>query len=175
MRFIKLSGIGSVALLLMLCKASFAAEPSNFVDGFKFGGYTSAEITLPRDGRAEANVNEISLILAWENESRLKFFTELEIDKPLSWNDQKKFNSKDQAFDLERLYFDYNLSDKTNLRAGRFLTPIGRWNLIHGAPLVWTTTRPIATTQLFPTSTNGFMAFGGVPLGNSAFEYNIFI
>ena len=34
----------------------------------------------------------------------------------------------------------------------------GRWNLIHAAPLVWTTLRPLATSRLFPTSVNGAMS-----------------
>lgn len=175
MRFIKLFGNGSVAALLMLCKVGLAAESTSFADGFKFGGYGSVGVTLPRDGDAEANVNELSFILAWEGESRFKFFSELEIDKPISWNDDKKFNSKDRALDLERLYVDYNASDKVNFRAGRFLTPVGRWNLIHAAPLVLTTTRPVVTNQFFPNSTNGVMAFGAVPVGNSAFEYSVYI
>lgn len=175
MRFIKLSVIGSVALLLLLCKASVAADQASFFDGFKLGGYTSLGITLPRDGKAEANVNEVSLLLSWQGDSRFKFLTELEIDKPITWNDEKEFSSRDKEFELERFYFDYNISEKVNLRAGRFLTPAGRWNLIHAAPLVWTTSRPIVTNRLFPNSTNGLMVFGAVPLGSSAFEYNVFI
>jgi len=179
MRFNKLICSGSVALLLMLCKAASADEAARlnngFIDGFRLGGYTSAGVTVPRDADAKAAINEISLILTWENDSRFKFFGELELENPLSWDDDNKLNTKQSYVDLERFYLDYNFSEKINLRAGRFLTPAGRWNLLHAAPLVWTSTRPLATSQLFPISTNGIMAFGAVPIDNSALEYTLFV
>lgn len=179
MRFNKLICSGSVALLLMLCKAASADEAArlsnDFIDGFRLGGYTSAGITVPRDADTQVNLNEISLILTWENESRFKFFGELEFEKPLAWDDDNKLNTKKSYVDLERLYLDYNFSEKINLRAGRFLTPAGRWNQLHAAPLVWTSTRPLATSRLFPISTNGIMAFGAVPIDNSALEYTLFV
>lgn len=174
MRLVKLSGIGSVALLMMLCKVSHAAEPTRFIDGFKLGGYSSAELTIPRQGETEAAINEVSLILSWEGDSPFKILTEFEANKPLSWNDENKFNDRENSFDLERFYLDYNFSEKTNLRAGRFLTPTGRWNLLHAAPLEWTTTRPIVTTRLFPNYINGVMAFGVIPISQGAFEYSVF-
>lgn len=171
--------IGSVALLMLLCKAAYAedATPSakGFMDGFRLGGYTSAGINVPRESETTAAINEISLILTWENESRFKFFSELELESPLSWDDANKFNTKQSYIDLERFYLDYNLSDKINLRGGRFLTPTGRWNQLHASPLVWTSSRPVATSRLFPMATNGLMAFGAVPLENSAIEYSLYV
>ena len=169
--------IGSVALLLMLCKAVHADEVANTSDenGFSLGGYSSAGITIPREGETTAAISEISLLLAWENDSRFKFFSEIELEDPLTWDDHNKLNTKESYVNIERLYLDYNYSEKINFRAGRFLTPAGRWNLLHAAPLVWTSTRPLATSRLFPISTNGVMAFGAVPLKDSAFEYTIFV
>lgn len=179
MRFTQLICNGSVALLLLLCKAASADETtqanSGFFDAFRIGGYTSAGITLPRDETASAAINEISLIVTWENESRFKFFSELELEYPLSWNENKSFHTKESYLDLERLYLDYNFSEKINFRAGRFLTPTGRWNQLHAAPLVWSSTRPLATSRLFPIAANGVMAFGAIPLDNSALEYSVFV
>lgn len=167
--------IGSVALLIILCKAAHAEETVSVMDDFKLGGYSSASIIVPRTGSAEARVDDISLILSWENDGRFKFFGELELERPLAWNEDKRFNNKDMYLDLERLYLDYNLSEKINLRAGRFLTPAGRWNLLHAAPLVWTTTRPLATSQLFPIAVNGLMLYGATPYKDQAFEYTFFV
>ncbi len=171
--------ISSVAVLLLLCKVAYAEEPSapqkGVMDSFRLGGYTSAGITVPRASEASAAINEISLILTWENESRFKFFGELELEKPLTWDDDNKFHSKQSNIDLERFYLDYNLSDNINLRGGRFLTPTGRWNQLHASPLVWTSSRPIATSRLFPTAINGIMSFGAIPLNTSALEYSVFI
>lgn len=178
MRLIKLICTGSVALLLVLCKAAIADEPTiannGFFESFRVGGYASAGITLPRAETASAAINEISLFLTWENESRFKFFSELELENPLSWNENRNFHSKESYLDLERLYLDYNLSEKVNLRAGRFLTPTGHWNQLHAAPLVWTSTRPLATSRLFPIAANGVMLFGAIPTDKSAIEYAIF-
>lgn len=167
--------IGSVALLTTLCKAAYADGKSRFIDGFSLGGYSSASITVPRDDEVKAAVDEISLIFGWESDSRFKFFGELELENPISWGDNQHFSTRERYLDLERLYLDYNYSEKINFRAGRFLTPAGRWNLLHAAPLVWTSTRPLATSRLFPIATNGFMAFGAVPLRDSAFEYTVFV
>lgn len=168
----------SVTSLLLLCKPAFAQEPETvptLLDGFSVGGYASASLIVPRNSSVEAALNEVSLIVRWEGDSRFKFFGELELERPLSWNDNTRFNHKSAYFDLERLYFDYNLSEKLNLRAGRFLTPAGRWNLLHAAPLVWTNTRPLVTSRLFPASTNGLMFYGSVPIQNQAFEYTFFV
>lgn len=178
MRFYKLFCISSVALLLLLCKTASADEASvngpPFLEHLNLGGYASAGISAPRDAQADIAIHQVSLILTWQDESRYKFFGELELEKPLIWNDDDNLHTKKSFLDLERLYLDYNLSEKINLRAGRFLTPTGRWNQLHAAPLVWTTARPLATSRLFPTAANGLMAFGAIPVQNSAIEYALF-
>jgi hypothetical protein len=155
------------------CAEDFTNTPE-FWDGFTLGGYSSAGITAHSHGETEAAINEISLILSYNNNSRVSFFSELELEEPLYWNDQDKFSHDGSYLDLERFYFDFNLTEKSNIRAGRFLTPAGRWNLLHAAPLVWTTSRPLATSRLFPIATNGLMLFGAVPLTNMGLEYSVF-
>jgi len=168
--------IASVTSLFALCKPVFAEEASaaNLWSGFRLGGYSSAGVTLHRDENAEAAINEVSLLLTWNGDSRWSFFGELELERPLSWNDDRKFHSKESHLDLERLYLDYNISENMNLRLGRFLTPNSRWNLLHASPLVWTSTRPLATYRLFPTGTNGLMLHGSVPVNDYAIDYMLF-
>lgn len=153
-----------------------AAEPidSSIWDNFNLGGYSSVGVNVHPGGKTDGAVNEISLIVSWENSSRFRFFTELELERPLSFNDDHTVVGKNFYFDLERLYVDYNLSEKVNLRAGRFLNPTGRWNLLHAAPLVWTSSRPLATSRLFPLFSNGLMFYGAVPLTGNALEYSVF-
>jgi hypothetical protein len=166
----------SVTSLLLLCKLAVAeeAQPPTLDSGLSIGGYSSLSIKAPRDSATELALDNLSLIAHWEGESRLKFFSELELEHPFIWNKDDHSTKKEANFDLERLYLDYNLSEKLNLRAGRFLTPAGNWNLLHAAPLVWTSTRPLVTSRLFPSSTNGLMLYGSVPMQNSAFEYTFF-
>lgn len=149
-------------------------DESNWLDGFGFGGYASAGIVLHRDKQAEAAINQISLLTTWTNDSRFSFFSELELERPLAWRDDQKFSRKEGLIDVERLYVDYNISEKINFRAGRFLTPNSRWNLLRAPPLVWTSSRPLVTTRLFPTRTDGLMIHGAVPLNEGAFEYKLF-
>ncbi len=166
--------IASLASLLALCKPVMADEETSWKDGFNVGGYASAGFTLERNEDARAALNEISLLTTWNGDSRWSFFSEIELENPLSWDDEEHFQSESARVDLERFYFDYNFSEKVNLRVGRFLTPNSRWNLLHAAPLVWTSTRPSVTSRLFPTGTNGIMVFGALPVWNSAFEYKVF-
>lgn len=164
----------SLASLLGLCKPVFADDTPNWIDGFNIGGYSSAGLTLARDEEAQAALNEVSLLVTWNGNSRWSFFGELELENPLSWNDDRQFHTKESRIDLERFYLDYNFSEQINFRAGRFLTPNSRWNLLHAPPLVWTSTRPLATSRLFPTGTNGAMVFGAIPFMEGAFEYKLF-
>lgn len=150
-------------------------DKASLWNDFHLGGYTSAGINRHPAGKTDGAINEVSIIFSWENDSRFKFFSEVELEKPISFNKDNSSVGKDMYVDLERLYLDYNLSEKLNLRAGRFLTPTGRWNLIHAAPLVWTSSRPLATSRLFPASTNGLMFYGATPFANKALEYSFFI
>ncbi len=168
----------SVVLTLSLCKPALAEDVSateDWLSGFKLGGYSSATVIAHSSGHTEAALNEVSFLIGWEGNSHFRFFSELEIERPATWNEYRRYSYEEQHFDLERLYLDYSLSEKVNLRAGRFLTPAGIWNLLHAAPLVWTSTRPLATSQLFPVAVNGLMVYGAVPLENLGLEYSVYI
>ena len=163
-----------IIVLLMALTKCVEANESTFIEQLKLGGFSSAGITLHRDAEAEAAINELSLLVSWNNLERLSFFSELEIERPLAWNDNERFNREESKIDLERLYFDYNLTEKLNFRIGRFLTPNSRWNLLRAPPLVWTSSRPLATSRLFPIATNGITLHGALPIRGIAFEYKLF-
>lgn len=163
-----------IILLLMLTEYVKASEDNTFYDQLNVGGFSSAAITLHRDAKAEAAINELNLLLSWNNHSRLSFFSELEIERPLAWNDNERYSRKESKLDLERLYFDYNLSEVVNFRFGRFLTPNSRWNLFRAPPLVWTNSRPLVTSRLFPIATNGITLHGTLPFKNVDLEYKLF-
>jgi hypothetical protein len=171
-----LSIVVSLALSLSLCKPVLAddTDSKRWLEGFHFGGFASAGITAHRDAETEAAINQISLITTWNGDSRWQFFSEFELERPLAWHDDQQFSRKESHIDLERLYFDYNISAQSNLRLGRFLTPNSRWNLLRAPPLLWTSSRPLATSRLFPEGTNGLMLHGALPLNNGALEYQLF-
>lgn len=164
----------SVASVLLLCNPAFAGAETAFAEDLHVGGYASANLNLHPGGTAEATVSEASLFMSWDDEGRWRMFSELEIENPLHWNEGRSPASHKAHFDVERMYADYAYSESATLRGGRFLTPVGRWNLIHADPLVWTTHRPLATERLFPLNINGLMLQGALPLDSGALEYSLF-
>jgi len=106
---------------------------------------------------------------------RVRFFSELELEDLTVAREEHSFDSRNNAFEVERLYADVYLFDEATLRLGKFLTPVGRWNLIHADPLVWTTSRPLITSQSFAVDTTGGMLYGNVyPFGRDL-DYSLFL
>ena len=161
-------------ILLAMVPLAMAEDALDFWQGFHLGGYTSVDLHVPRTETTNLKLNEISLILTWEQNSRFKFFSELELEDPIAYDGKHGVHTKSSNLDLERLYLDYNVNEKANIRVGRFLTPAGRWNQLHASPLVWTASRPLATLRLFPSGINGAMLFGTVPVRDVGLEYQLY-
>ena len=144
--------------------------------GFNLGGYTSGGLN---DNHSNSNgwalgMDDLSLFVRWEGEGKLRLFSEFDLEQPVTLEEGTGLTTKNAYLALERLYLDYLYSDKLNLRGGKFLTPIGRWNLLHAAPLVWTTTRPLITEFTFPTNATGAMAYGTLPLFDTEIDYSVY-
>jgi len=133
--------------------------------GVTLGGYATLEARAPQVGPLRVESRHASLFLWWEASERLKTFAELDLQN-LTEGPRERDDAQARRVSLERLYADYSVDDRLVLRAGKFLTPIGRWNLSHADPLVWTTTRPLVTQAVFPHNVTGVGAAGQVvPLG----------
>ncbi|MDR3392002.1 MAG: hypothetical protein P4L77_09745 [Sulfuriferula sp.] len=141
---------------------------------FNLGGYASVGIEDGRRQPAALGLNDFSIFLHWEGEGKVRFFSELDLENALLWEAKTGVTAKQSYIGLERLYVDYLYSDKLTLRVGKFLTPIGRWNVIHAAPLVWTTSRPLITERSFPTNATGVMVFGTLPTLDNEVDYSIY-
>ncbi|BBP00423.1 hypothetical protein SFSGTM_11310 [Sulfuriferula nivalis] len=142
--------------------------------GLNFGGYADFGIQNDRQHPTSISINNLSIFLHWDNDGKVRVFSELDLENALAWESANGVTTNHAYLGLERLYADYLYSEKLNLRAGKFLTPIGRWNVIHAAPLVWTTSRPLVTERSFPTNATGGMAYGTIPIWNSAIDYSIY-
>lgn len=175
--------------LLLLLFAHVAARADDFASSaddrpgegwqvpgtnFKLGGYASAGIENDRHARANAGIDDFSLFVHWDNDGKLRLFSELDLEQPLAWEEGQGLTTDHAYLALERLYVDYLHSEHFNFRAGKFLTPIGRWNVIHAAPLVWTTSRPLVTERLFPTNATGAMAYGTLPALGTTLDYSLY-
>ncbi|MDP3876131.1 MAG: hypothetical protein Q8Q50_04040 [Methylobacter sp.] len=142
--------------------------------GLRIGGYSEVKTAVPRAAPWHFEVSDLSLFLTWDNGSRLHFFSELEAGDLLSANQHQSLGTQDVHFEFERFYLDTLVSNNLTVRLGKFLTPIGQWNLIHAAPLVWTTSRPVATNNLFSTHASGLMLHGSVSVADRLLEYSVY-
>lgn len=62
---------------------------------------------------------------------------------------------------MERVQATYTINDYLNVTVGRFLTPLGIWNVEHGAPVILTTRAPAMQTQeIAPLQQLGIQVFG---------------
>src|SRR5450755_1323940 len=105
------------------------------------GGYAKGTYEKLRGLPGRAALDDLSLFVWWEGAGRWKVFSEFDYENTLSTRSART-DDEDRYLALERFYVDYAVNELTTLRAGKFLTPIGRWNQIHATPLVWTTSRP---------------------------------
>ena len=165
--------------------ASTAAETSGSDDSYqlgqglplldsnwRLGGYAAASYDNLKSEPARADLDHLSAFLWWDSQQRWKFFSELDYENVVASRPGQR-EDEDRYLALERLYVDYAVTDTSTVRAGKFLTPIGRWNEIHAAPLVWTTSRPLITDASFPANVTGLMLRGQVP-GTHGVEYSLY-
>lgn len=143
--------------------------------GFTLGGYAEAGYANPRGAdNGRVAVDALSAFLWWDGGGRWRFFSETELSEPLRWG-EGGVKTGDADLISERLYVDYAWRDALKFRAGKFLTPVGRWNLRHAAPLTWTTSRPLISEATFPTNATGAMAYGVLPLTPAGVEYSLYV
>ncbi len=118
--------------------------------GLTIGGYSNVTLTRDEGREAEGELDDLSFFIVGDPLPRLHIFAELEYEDAFTIDEDGDFSSPDDVFTAERLYADIAVADAVNLRTGIFLTPVGRWNVMHAAPLVWTTSRPLTTENPHP-------------------------
>lgn len=160
-----------------------AAEPSSGYQlgkgfdlplfGLKGGGYVNIEFSDLKGQDWRLAPHDISLFLYRDFATRWHFFSELEVGEPFTLH-PGGITTAEADFDLERFYVDYRLASRASVRFGKFLTPIGRWNLIHADPLIWTVSRPLTTAAPFSRHAAGLMLHGTWPLGKTDLDYSVF-
>lgn len=81
------------------------------------------------------------------------------------------------SFSLERAWMELQISQYANIRAGKFVTPAGVWNVDHGSPVILTVKQPYQTSivSIFPKSQYGLMETGRVFLGDADMDYKIYL
>jgi hypothetical protein len=141
--------------------------------GAALGGYATLSAGDSEQADWRVGMDSLSAFLWWDSGGRWHFFSEAEIvDAVVATPDEMTTDEAD--VELERFYVDYVRTDLLKFRIGKFLTPVGRWNLIHASPLVWTTARPLITERTFPTNATGLMVYGTLPWTDDGVEYSVY-
>ena len=156
-----------------------AAQPYQLGQGYPLpwhgltaGGYASLRLTALEGARTRFEVQDLSLFLHGDLSPTWRFFSEIELGEPLIVPGHRVTSQTD--LDVERLYLDHTLSPRTTLRLGKFLTPVGRWNVIHAEPLTWSASRPLTTSAAFARHASGLDLYGTQPLGRSSVDYHLY-
>jgi hypothetical protein len=127
--------------------------------------------------RARLDLSHLSGIAWWTPTPAWKLLGEIDVQDTLQLPghlDREDGGDAAGYVSLERLYADYRVADSLSLRAGKFLTPIGRWNQEHSDPQTWTVLRPLISQSAFPTNVTGLMAFGSAPVGSQWLDYQLY-
>jgi len=173
-----------LACILPTCAASadasWLAQPYRLGQGLYFpqqslrvGGYADIHFYSLGQHPTALSVEDLSLFLSKDIGTHWKLFSETELGDALVIDSQHA-TTKDANIDVERLYADYHTSSGITLRFGKFLTPVGQWNLVHADPLVWTVSRPLTTTGSFSRHASGAMLYGTVSLKQNDLDYWLF-
>ena len=127
------------------------------------GGYANSSFEQVDAQTNSLTLNDLSLFISASPSDSIRFFSEIELENSVATGRKHNFND---SLRIERLYIDYLATEDVSVRLGKYLTPFGRWNVVHAAPLVWTTTRPFITDeQFFPSHSSGGML-------NKKFDFN---
>jgi hypothetical protein len=123
---------------------------------FSFSGYANVAVDAPSGGKIALSIDDLSLFTIGHINQALNPFIEAEIGGlTLLQQGGDPLSAGYPHFVLERLYNDSYLTNKFSLRIGKMLSPVGEWNLIHAAPLVMTSSRPMVTYRSFSEYTSG--------------------
>jgi len=122
------------------------------------GGYFSLDYrNIGNENRYR--INDLA-VMGYGNYDKFSYMSEFEFKS--FYVDTRKNGvstvTKDQKLHRERVYFDYHLNENYTLRAGKYSSPIGYWNLLPINVLRQTTSSPISTHIIFPEFTTGLQA-----------------
>jgi hypothetical protein len=140
----------------------FVSSPKAIV-----GGYMDIEyFNRNNQGNSYFDQHRLVPFIYGDISDRVKFAAEIEFEH--GTNDIK----------VEFATIDYLLQEPINLRAGIILVPLGKFNLLHDAPLRDLTERPLVTQRIIPTTLHqpGIGAYGTFyPTALSKLDYEIYV
>ncbi len=141
--------------------------------GLRIGGYANLQYYSLKAEKSTLQSRDASLFVSRDIGSRWQLFGEVDASDAVKLSGGHS-GGEDSGIDIERLYVDYHAGQAISFRFGKFLTPVGQWNLIHADPLTWTVSRPLATSAAFARHAAGAMMFGTLSLHGRDLDYWVF-
>lgn len=141
--------------------------------GLRIGGYADVHFFDLDGSRSTSSLRDVSLFVTKDLGDRWQLFTEVATSRTVNVTGAQKEGGEAKA-DVERLYADFHATPAMTFRFGKFLTPVGEWNLVHADPLTWTVSRPLATSAAFARHATGAMVFGTVGVNGRDLDYWVF-
>ncbi|MBE9502570.1 MAG: porin [Proteobacteria bacterium] len=151
-------------------------------------GYADVEYVIDdRSGVSDGfRTHHFSLLFQKKVSEKWRFFSELEFEYAPKIGEEEKqtitdsggnthdvvvTKNKEGRIYIEVLTIDYNYNPYLNLRAGRYLTPAGIWNVEHYTPFVATQEKPQHIQNIFPKHMDGVQLFGTVTKNDVVTDY----
>ncbi len=110
--------------------------------GLQVGGFSTLEFERVEHEPFELAWDSVNFLVLYEPIERFRIFSELEVGGIFTYEQHEPVETN-ATLNTERLFGELSLSDRWNLRFGKFQTPIGRWNLVPAEPFVWTASTPV--------------------------------
>jgi hypothetical protein len=142
--------------------------------GLNIGGFSSFEVSRDEGQDAVASLEGINFLVLYKPVERLQLFSEVEVGPLLEVDSDHGDVRSDPQVTIERLHADLSLGDRLNLRFGKFLTPIGRWNLVQAEPFVWTPSEPVLVERGFDETQSGAMVYGSFYPASRVLSYRVY-
>ncbi len=142
--------------------------------GLTLGGFSTVAMSRFEGDRARFRLDDLDLFVFFDPTAYLHLFADVGFDRLIELDEGGREDSSGAEVSVERLYADLSLRDQLNVRLGKFLTPVGRWNQLPAEPLVWTTSRPLVTARPFGEHVSGAALWGSVFPARGSLTYTVF-
>ncbi len=145
----------------------------------EIAGYADVEFYLTDNDSDNAHfrVRHLSLFFKKEIQKEWRLFSEIEYeDAPFIESEHATDDAQTVQGKLlvEQMYIEYHPEFHWNVRAGRFLTPAGLWNIYHYPPYVPTQTRPLIVRRIFPQVSDGAQLMYSFTAGDSVIDTHLY-
>lgn len=124
----------------------YADKTTSWLDDITVSGYANLVTSSPNRAPTTLELDDLSLFVSGKFNRWLNPFLEAEAYSMPLWKESDGAQFNNTQLVIERLYNDIEVTEDDTLRTGKFLAPINHWNIIHAAPLVWTTNRPVTSS-----------------------------